>query len=212
MNPNLTEIVCIMDRSGSMASLREYAINGFNTFVDQQRRLPGEARLTLVLFNQTYETPIERQPLKTSPALSEAVYVPSGKTALLDAIGHTIDDLGTKLAAAPENEKPSKVIISILTDGVENSSKSYTRTRVAEMIKLQQEQYSWQFLFMGANQDALAVGQALNIPPYHAATFAATSEGTHAAFRGLSRHTSIIRGEPHKRLGSPGSIQENALR
>ena len=114
-------------------------------------------------------------------------------TALLDAVGRTIDDVGNRLANTPEEERPEKVLVAIMTDGLENSSRDYTRDRVAKMIKHQQEVYSWEFLFLAANVDAFTEARSLNIPMSNAQNFAATRDGNKAAYSDLSRRTTAYR-------------------
>jgi uncharacterized protein YegL len=190
MNTNLSEIICILDRSGSMSSIRNDAIGGFNTFLESQKAVPGEARLTLVLFDDQYDVVHRAAPLKQVPGLDEATFVPRGTTALLDAIGRTVDDVGRRLAAIPEADRPGKVIVAILTDGMENSSRRYTRDRVFDMIRHQQDVYSWEFIFLAANQDAIATAAGIGIDAHDASPFVADGEGTLAAFNLMSSETS----------------------
>lgn len=147
MNKNYTEIAFILDRSGSMDVCRDAAIAGFNLFLDEQQRTEGLAKLTLVLFDDEYLVPINALPVAEVIALDHETYVPRGSTALLDAIGRTVDDLGTRLAAMPEKNRPGQVIVAILTDGLENSSQSWTWKQIARVIKHQTEQSKWTFLF-----------------------------------------------------------------
>lgn len=194
MNADLTEIICIIDRSGSMDSIRTDAIGGFNAFLGAQQQLPGQARLTLVLFNHEYERVLDGTPLPDVQPLSDETYQPAGTTALLDAVGRTIDDVGQRLAATPEAERPGKVLVCILTDGLENSSSDYTRERVQAMIQHQQETYAWEFAFLAANQDAFAEAGGLSIAAHDAAGFAATSTGVREAFHVLSDRATRTRG------------------
>lgn len=193
MPASLTEIVCIIDRSGSMESIRADAIGGFNAFLEEQQKLPGEAHLTLVLFDHEYERLFEGLPLADVPPLSHTTYVPRGTTALLDAVGRTIDEVGARLAATPEAERPTKVLVCILTDGQENASRGYTRQRVREMIEHQQQKYSWEFQFLAANQDAFAEAGHLGIAPGDVATFVADSAGTLGAFATISQRVARTR-------------------
>lgn len=193
MKPNLAEIVCIVDRSGSMNAIREDAIGGFNSFLDEQKEQPGEARLTLVLFNHDYELVHEARDIQDVKHLDKDTYVPQGTTALLDAMGRTIDDVGNRLAETPEGERPSAVIVSILTDGLENASSDYTRARVRQMVEHQQEKYSWQFVYLGANVDAFAEAGALGIPQAKTANFAHTGAGVREAHHRMSGFVSKAR-------------------
>lgn len=193
MNSNLVEIAFILDRSGSMDSVREQAISGFNHFLADQAKQPGDARLTLVLFDDEYLVPADALPLRDVAPLNANTYVPRNSTALLDAIGLTIDRLGQRLAHTPEPERPGQVIVAILTDGLENASTRYTWQDVAARIHHQQEKYSWRFLFLGANQDAIATAAQMNIDAANAATFAADAKGVHASTRSISRRTRALR-------------------
>ena len=181
-----SEIVVIVDRSGSMQSIREDAIGGFNTFLEEQKKVPGNANLTLVLFNDGYQLVHSAVLLGDAKSLDATTYVPGGTTALLDAIGKTIDDVGTRLVAMAESDRPNKVIVAILTDGLENASRKYTRDRIFDMIKLQTETYKWEFFFLAANQDAIATATSMGMAAGSAAAFAATPTGVNTAYRGMS--------------------------
>lgn len=163
-NTELTEIVCVIDRSGSMADIKKDAIGGFNTFLTEQKKVPLPACLTLTLFNHDYEIVHSGRNLQEIQPLTEQSYVPAGTTALLDAVGRTIDDIGKRLASTPEDQRPGKVLFVILTDGLENASKDYKKEKVRELIKHQQEKYGWRFEFLAANMDAFAEASALHIP------------------------------------------------
>lgn len=170
-HPNKSEIVIILDRSGSMGTIRNDIIGGFNTFIEEQRKaLPGEVNVTLITFNQTWKTVFDRIPLNKVSPLTAADYVPNGMTALLDAMGTAIDNLGQRLAGEPENERPSLVIISVMTDGYENSSKEYTKPQLMQKITTQQDTYNWKFVFLGANQDAIQEARDLGINPLYSAS------------------------------------------
>ena len=132
---DFNEIICILDRSGSMASVATDAIGGFNQFLKDQKELPGEASLTVVLFDNKYELLHENTPINDVPDLNFKTYVPRGMTALLDAIGKTIDETGKRLKNTPEDQRPEKVIVSILTDGFENASCKYDKSKIKEMIE-----------------------------------------------------------------------------
>lgn len=190
MKDNLTDIICILDRSGSMGSIRSDAIGGFNTFLADQKRQPGEAVFTLVLFNHEYLLVHDHTPIAQAAPLDNHTYQPQGTTALLDAVGRTIDDVGKRLHNTPEEERPSKVIVAILTDGLENASKDYSRGRVSEMIKHQQEKYSWEFIFLAANQDAIASAREISIAAKDAIAFMSTPDGVYNANMRMSEEIS----------------------
>ena len=155
-------------------------------FLLEQQQIEGLAKLTLILFDDEYLVPIDALPVAEILPLNNDSYVPRGSTALLDAIGRTIDELGARLAALPEQDRPGQVIVAILTDGLENSSQNYTWQKIARVIKQQTEQYRWTFLFLGANQDAIATAAQMNIAAANAATYVADAAGLHASSSSLS--------------------------
>jgi uncharacterized protein YegL len=190
MRPDLTDIAFVLDRSGSMNSIAGDAIGGFNAFLTQQQVQPGEARLTLVLFDHEYLVAHDNVDIHSVPPLDASTYIPRGMTALLDAIGRTIDAIGARLASTADDERPAKVIVAILTDGMENASRDYNNRRVADMISHQQEKYSWEFIFLAANQDAIATAHTLNIQAKDAVAFDATPQGVRMAMARVSEETS----------------------
>lgn len=179
MKDNLTQITILLDRSGSMSEVREATISGFNEFVDGQRKAPGEANLTLIQFDteNAYEVVFDA-PITAVLPLTAATFIPRGGTPLHDAIGTAIDRLGKKFDLMKAEDRPGKVVIVVMTDGKENSSHFYPPAKIAEMIKLQREVYKWEFLFLGANQDAILTGERLNIPAANSITYAHTATGT----------------------------------
>ena len=193
MNNNYTEIAFVLDRSGSMESCRAAAIEGFNHFLQTQQAVEGLAKLTLILFDDEYLVPVDALPVPEILPLTNDSYVPRGSTALLDAVGRAIDELGTRLAALPETDRPGQVIVAILTDGAENSSQHRTWRQIARAIKQQTEQYRWTFLFLGANQDAIATAAQMNIAAGNAATYVADAAGLHAGSKSLSRKVRGLR-------------------
>jgi uncharacterized protein YegL len=191
MKSNLTEIITILDSSGSMASLADETISGYNTFIDEQKKLPGEARLTTVLFNSSYKLIYDRVDIHTAKQLTTKEYHVSGMTALLDAIGRTVDDIGKKLDKTPEEERPSRVIVMILTDGEENSSKKFNASQIKEKIDTQKNVYSWEFIFLA--KDLRTVDLATSIGINNSLQYHASSVGTQNVFRGLSSQTALYR-------------------
>ena len=189
MRPDLNEIAFVLDRSGSMNSIAGDAIGGFNTFLAQQQGEPGEAHLTLVLFDHEYLVAHDNVDIHSIPPLDARTYVPRGMTALLDAIGRTIDAIGARLANTPEDQRPGKVIVAILTDGMENASRDYNNRRVADMISHQQQKYAWEFIFLAANQDAIATAHTLSIQAKDAIAFDATGQGVRMAMARVSEET-----------------------
>ena len=182
MKTDLTDISVVLDRSGSMQSVRNDTIGGFNAFLKTQKEAPGEATLTLAQFDDQYEVVYSGKSIKDVPELTEKTFVPRGMTALLDAIGRTINATGSRLSALPENERPAKVIFVILTDGDENASKELTKEKVNELIKHQTEAYQWDFVFLGANQDAIKAGASMGILAGNSMSYAANAKGTADAF------------------------------
>ena len=180
--PNLVDIVCVADRSGSMSMIKSDAIGGFNHFLEQQKKLPGDARFTLALFDHEYEIAVDAVDIQHVPPLNETTYCPRDSTALLDAIGKTITAVGNRLSSTPEYERPSKVIVAILTDGLENASIEYKRSDIFEMIKHQRDVYSWEFIFLAANQDAIQGGVSLGINMKDSFNFNATGSGVRTAY------------------------------
>ena len=165
-----SKIAVIMDRSGSMASVHEANVNGYNEFVNGQKLTPGTADLMLIMFDDHFEVRYD-QPLAQVAPMLLTDFVPRGSTALNDAIGRTIVEVGAILARMPESDRPGKVILVILTDGEENASKEFTREKVARMIGHQREVYKWEFVFLGANQDAVLTGNEYNIPSSASITY-----------------------------------------
>lgn len=176
MNNNLTEIIFLLDRSGSMSGLESDTIGGFSSFVAAQSKL-GDTRLTTVLFDDKYE--ILHNGINAKDVfLTHREYFTRGATALLDAVGKTILDVGLRLSGTPEAERPHKVIFVITTDGQENSSREFSYDKVNQMISHQRDVYHWEFIFMGANIDVAKESSRLGINPAHAMQYDASDEGT----------------------------------
>lgn len=188
-----SEIVCIIDRSGSMGLIRDDAIHGFNIFLDEQKKLPEEATLTFVQFDTEYEVIHENKPLRDVPNLDQSTYVPRGMTALLDAVGKTIESVGRRLSNTPEENRPQKVIFAILTDGEENSSRQFALAKIKEMITHQKETYQWEFIFLGANQDVFAEATKIGIDPAHTASFVASGAGVRSGYTTMSNTVKGLR-------------------
>lgn len=193
MKKGLTEIVCVVDRSGSMGNMRVEAMNGFNDFVKKQKEVPGEANLTLVLFDHEYIVVHDGTPLANVEELTEKTYVPRGTTALWDAIGRAISTVGERLDKTPEKEKAEKVIVVILTDGYENASQEYSGDKIKSMIELQRSTYSWEFVFLAANQDAVATAKSMSIPQSAAMSFAPTGDGVKKVYAQSSSYVRNFR-------------------
>ena len=193
MKDDLIDITLVLDRSGSMASVREDTIGGFNSFLEQQKAVPGSACLSLIQFDDKYEVLYEGRRLQDAPLLSAQTFVPRGSTALLDAVGRTIHSVGVRLAALPERERPGKVLFVVMTDGEENASREFSSGQIFEMITHQREKYQWEVVFIGANQDAIAAGASYGIPQSNVLNFAATPAGTRRMNATLSQATTNLR-------------------
>jgi hypothetical protein len=174
MKDNFTYIAVVLDRSGSMQRVKHATISGFNEFLQKQKAIDGECQLRLAQFDDDYEVLYDK-PVQHAEELSDHTYQPRNMTALLDAMGKTITELGNKLKALPESERPAKVLVATITDGLENASREYTRDKVFDMVKKQKEQFSWDFIFIGANQDAIATAATLNIDQGKALTYNASN-------------------------------------
>ena len=190
---DLTDITFVLDRSGSMESIKSATIEAFNRFVNSQQNVAGTALLTLVQFDDKFEQLYQAIPLQQVTDLNESNYVPRASTALLDAMGQTIVATGERLRAMPEHERPGAVVFVTLTDGLENASREFTLQRINEMIRVQRDHYSWQFIFLGANQDAIATAAAMGVAAGQAMTFAANAKGTIGAFEALGKNLGMAR-------------------
>lgn len=168
MNTNLTDITLVVDRSGSMQEIQSDADGGINAFIQDQAKQPGEALLTLVQFDTEYEFIHRGMPIATVPPYQ---LHPRGGTALLDAVGRAVNETGERLAKMPEADRPGLVVVVVMTDGHENSSREFTKAQIKQMIEHQQQTYNWQFIFLGANQDAFAESGALGIAAAGAANY-----------------------------------------
>ncbi len=193
MNPNLTEIAYILDRSGSMQPMQEPAVAAFNDFIKSQLDVPGDARLTLIQFDDAYEVPIAACPVQDVRELTAATYTPRGMTALLDAIGRTIKDIDRRLVALPETEKPGKVILAIFTDGQENASHEYTAKHISDLIRLYRDEKGWEFLFLAANQDAIASAGAMHMNAHLSANVTFSAEAIRSTGKAMSRKVRAMR-------------------
>jgi len=190
------ELVLIIDKSGSMDAIKEDAIGGFNAFLEQQRNIDREANVTFALFDDRYRLVHDGKDIHEVDDLTEETYQPSGMTALLDAVGRTVDRVGQRLDALPESEKPENVIVFILTDGMENASSDYNKEQVKEMIEHQESKYAWEFIYGGANQDAFAEAGGMGIKAENTFNFEATGKGTRDAYENSSELMASYRKEP----------------
>lgn len=186
MKKNLTEIVFILDRSGSMAGLEEDTIGGFNAMIEKQRKEPGEALVSTVLFDNDSEVIHDRVDIQRIKPMTRKEYYVRGCTALLDAVGGAIHHIGNVHKYAREEDRPEKTLFVITTDGMENASRSYTYDRLKRMIERQKETYDWEFLFLGANIDAAREAARFGIDADRAANYNADSVGTSVIYEAVS--------------------------
>ena len=193
MKKNLTELVFILDRSGSMAGLEGDTIGGFNAMMEKQKREPGETLVSTVLFDQDTQVIHDRVPLEELGPLTEEEYYVRGSTALLDAVGGAIRHIGNVHKYAREEDVPEKTLFIITTDGMENASRHYDYDRVKAMIRRQQERYGWEFLFLGANIDAAREAGRFGIRPECAADYHADSRGTRVIYESLAQAVCQVR-------------------
>jgi uncharacterized protein YegL len=191
--PKTTEIAFILDRSGSMGAHTGAAIAGFNEFLRDQQSVEGQARLTLVLFDDRIEIPIDNIPVSEVVELDTRTYTTRGSTALLDAIGETVDSFKVRTRDLPPESRPDQVIFAIFTDGEENASRRFTWKDIAGKIRRRQEKQGWQFLFLGANQDAIATAAQMNIHAHNAATASYSADGVQGSARAFSRKARAMR-------------------
>lgn len=190
---NLTSINIVLDRSGSMTKLTAETITGFNKFLSDQKQVDGEATLTLATFASDYTLVHDFDKLASVSELSLGNYRTGGYTALLDALARTMDATGVKLAAMQEDERPSKVIFVVITDGQENFSREFTREQVLAKINHQREKYGWEFVFLGANQDAIQEGMKLGVTAQNSFTYTADAVGTTSVYNSISSNMSTYR-------------------
>lgn len=193
MKKGLTEMVFILDRSGSMNHLTDDTIGGFNSMIEQQKKEDGEAFVTTVLFDDEYELLHDHVNITEIAPITRKDYYARGATALLDAVGKTINSVGQRLGNTPEEERPEKVIFVITTDGYENASREFTRAKVKEMIEHQQNKYSWVFMFLGANMDAVAEAGGLGIQSAYSKTYTASDIGTTSVYASTAKALSSLR-------------------
>ena len=193
MKKNLTELVFILDRSGSMAGLEGDTIGGFNAMIEKQKKEPGEAFVSTVLFDNVSEVIHDRVDIQKIEPMTDRDYYVRGCTALLDAVGKAIHHIGNVHKYAREEDRPEKTLFVITTDGMENASREYTYPRLKAMIERQREQYGWEFLFLGANIDATREAARFGIDADHSANYHADHEGTSVIYEAVSEAVCSVR-------------------
>jgi hypothetical protein len=181
MKQGLCDIIVVMDRSGSMSTIQKDMEGGFDQFIKDQKALPGECRVSLFQFDDQYEQVYLRRPVAEVPPCR---LIPRNMTALLDAVGRTINSVGTDLASIAESERPEKVVFMVITDGQENASHEFTKQQVQGLVECQKTNYNWQFVYLGSDlstfDDAAGIG-------VQGVMFSATSVGTRRAYRDTAR-------------------------
>ena len=193
MNNNLTEIVFLLDRSGSMSGLEADTIGGFNSLLEKQKKEHGEAILSAVLFDHECEVVYDRVNIRKAEPMTERQYYTRGSTALLDALGGAIRHIATAHRYARDDDRPGKTIFVITTDGMENSSRCWTYSGVRELIEYEKEKYGWEFLFLGANMDAISVAGRMGISADRAVRYEHDSVGTALNFDVVSEAVCTMR-------------------
>lgn len=188
MKKNHSDITVVLDRSGSMESIRQDTIGGFNRFLKEQQAVPGTCSFTLNQFDDFFETVQDGVDIQKAKELTPSTFVPRGSTALLDAVGRTIMETGKRLDALADDQKPEKVIFLIVTDGGENASREYSALKVKAMTQHQIKKYDWQFVYLGANQDAFTTASAIGVSSANSANYAANGQSVAATYavQGLS--------------------------
>ena len=207
MRKNLTEIVFILDRSGSMSGLEADTIGGFNSMIKKQRELEGECYISTVLFDNRSEVLHDRVRLENVPLMTEKDYYVRGCTALLDAVGGAIHHIGNVHKYAREEDRPEKTVFVITTDGMENASRIYTYEKVKKMIEHEQEKYGWEFLFLGANIDAAKEAGRFGIAESRSVNYHADSKGTGVIYAALNSTLASYR----KRNSMPENWKDEIL-
>ena len=196
-----------------MGHLVPDTIKKFNDFIDEQRGVPGEARVTVVLFDNEYEILHKSIPLVELPELTGKEYFARGSTNLNDAVGKTINEVGGRLNKLADEDKPEKVIFVVITDGMENTSQEFPgeegRKKVKAMVDHQTEKYGWGFLFLGANMDAVAVGASFGVQVNMCATYGNTSKGLSSAYQASGQRVAGMRCMPSEKYSSMHALDED---
>ena len=196
MKTNLTELVFILDRSGSMGGLESDTIGGFNSMLAKQQTEPGECRITTVLFDNQYEVLHDRIDIKAVSPITNKEYFVRGNTALLDAVGRTINKIGGVQKNTAEDYRADKVLFVITTDGMENASREFDYGKIKSMIERQKSKYDWEFIFLGANIDAVEVADRFGVSRNRAQNFHNDSEGIALNYAVVSETVASFRAAP----------------
>ncbi|MDD6040702.1 MAG: VWA domain-containing protein [Clostridia bacterium] len=200
MKKNLTELVFILDRSGSMSGLEKDTIGGFNAMIEKQKRAEGEAYVSTVLFSNDSTVIHDRVDVQKIMPMTEHDYYVGGCTALLDAIGKAIHHIGNVHRYAREEDRPEKTVFVITTDGMENASHRYTSDEIKQKIERQKQKYGWEFLFLGANIDAVETARHYGISEDRAVTYRSDSEGTRLNYEVVGEAVANMRCAPNRAM------------
>ena len=195
MRTNITELVFILDRSGSMQGLEKDTIGGYNSLLKKQQKLSDTAMVTTVLFDDRYELLHNRENIKTVANITEDEYYVRGSTALLDAIGKTILRISNKQKSLPAHKRADNVVVVITTDGYENASVEFTSRKIKALVEKHKEKYGWEFIFLGANIDSFATAESFGISRNRTANYHADAKGTKMNFDVLSKVVAAVRTE-----------------
>lgn len=193
MKKGLTELVFILDKSGSMGGLEKDTIGGYNAMLAKQRAVAGECHITTVLFDNEYELLHDRIDIRAVSPISQKEYFVGGSTALIDAIGKTIKKVSNVQKHTADDYRAERVMFVIITDGAENASREYSADEVKAQIKRQKRAYDWEFIFLGANIDAVQTAEQFGIAPDRAIDYLADSEGTELNFKVMSEAVTTFR-------------------
>ena len=211
MKKGLTEIVFILDRSGSMSGLEADTIGGFNSMIEKQKKEEGDAIISAVLFDDSTEVIYDRVDIKKIEKMTDKQYDVRGCTALLDAVGGAIHHIGNVHKYAREEDVPEKTLFIITTDGMENSSRKYSYDKVKKMIEKQKEKYHWEFIFLGANIDAVGVADRFGVDRQHAVRYECDSAGTALNFQVMNKMVSCARGAKSAKAMNEAFCSEEML-
>ncbi len=193
MNNNLTELVFVLDKSGSMSGLEKDTIGGFNSMLEKQRKEDGDVVISTVLFSDRMQVLHDREGIDAIKKLTDKDYQVGGCTAILDALGRSIKHINKVQKALPEDERPAKTMFVITTDGQENSSHEFSYEKIRKMVEKKQEKKKWEFLFLGANMDAISAAADIGIKADRATNFVCDAKGTAVNYAALSRAVSKVR-------------------
>ena len=193
MNKNLTEIVFVVDESGSMFHLTNDTIGGINGFVYKQKQLEGDAKLTLVKFSNRHSTIYNAVDIREVEPLTDKDYMPGGGTALLDAVGDTIEMIQDRLDGTAEDERPANIIFVVVTDGAENASYNFKKSQIKKMIEHQTKGHGWQFMYLGANVDSFSEASNMGISSQWATGYTYTAAGTAAVYDSINTVATAVR-------------------